>query len=89
MSLLRNFVTGERAIGGNVAAGGAYLVGEKGPELFRPATSGRIERTTSNNSAPINIVMNINTNDARSFQRSQGQIVAEAALMLKRATRNL
>jgi len=35
--------SGARADGGPVAAGGAYLVGERGPELFRPATSGAIE----------------------------------------------
>lgn len=32
-----------RAIGGPVAAGRAYLVGERGPELFVPAASGRVE----------------------------------------------
>lgn len=35
---------GKRAGGGNVdtAGGGGYLVGEKGPEIFQPNTSGRI-----------------------------------------------
>lgn len=33
---------GAFALGGSVAAGGTYLVGEKGPELFRPAGSGEI-----------------------------------------------
>ena len=33
---------GERAKGGPVAANQAYLVGEKGPELFSPASSGTI-----------------------------------------------
>lgn len=32
-----------RAIGGPVAAGRAYRVGERGPELFVPAASGRID----------------------------------------------
>ena len=35
-----------RAIGGPVAAGRAYLVGERGPELFVPAASGRIDPST-------------------------------------------
>lgn len=35
---------GMRAEGGNVQAGEAYLVGERGPEVFRPAASGRIEQ---------------------------------------------
>ncbi len=34
---------GTRAEGGPVAPGGAYLVGERGPELFRPATVGTVE----------------------------------------------
>ncbi len=31
-----------RAGGGSVAAGGSYLVGEQGPEMFTPSTSGSI-----------------------------------------------
>ena len=30
------------AAGGPVRGGGAYLVGERGPELFMPNTSGRV-----------------------------------------------
>lgn len=33
---------GGRALGGAVAGGSAYVVGENGPEIFRPAQSGRI-----------------------------------------------
>ena len=33
---------GARADGGPVTAGGTYLVGERGPELFTPSTSGRV-----------------------------------------------
>lgn len=35
-------VTGKRASGGPVTAGGSYLVGERGPEIFTPRTSGAI-----------------------------------------------
>lgn len=35
-------IDGARAMGGPVAAGGSYLVGEKGPEIFMPNTGGRI-----------------------------------------------
>ncbi len=35
-------VTGKRQHGGSVEAGGAYLVGERGPELFMPRTAGAI-----------------------------------------------
>lgn len=36
-----------RATGGPVTAGRGYVVGERGPELFVPASSGRIERVGS------------------------------------------
>lgn len=36
------FLSGMRAEGGPVNAGGAYMVGEKGPELFVPGSSGSI-----------------------------------------------
>lgn len=35
-------IDGARAMGGPVLAGGTYLVGERGPELFRPTRSGAI-----------------------------------------------
>ena len=35
-------LNGARAMGGPVLAGGTYLVGENGPELFRPSSSGSI-----------------------------------------------
>ena len=34
---------GARADGGSVLGGGAYLVGERGPEVFRPSGAGTIE----------------------------------------------
>ncbi len=39
----RSFASpGPKAIGGSVQAGGSYMVGERGPELFVPARSGSI-----------------------------------------------
>jgi hypothetical protein len=35
-------IDGERAMGGPVSGGGTYLVGERGPELFMPSSSGTI-----------------------------------------------
>ena len=37
-----SFLDGARAMGGPVLAGGRYLVGENGPEIFEPHGSGRI-----------------------------------------------
>jgi lambda family phage tail tape measure protein len=39
--------------------------------------------------SPVNVVMNITTQDANSFRASQAQIAAEAARGIKRANRNL
>ena len=41
---------GQRAVGGPVASGSTYLVGERGPELFTPSTSGTI---TPSNQLPM------------------------------------
>lgn len=40
---VRTIFSGSRADGGPVAGGGAYLVGERGPEVFRPFGAGVIE----------------------------------------------
>src|SRR3989338_788845 len=47
---------GARADGGPVLPGGAYLVGERGPEVFRPASAGSIEPVGSGGgSGTINV----------------------------------
>ena len=51
-----------RATGGPVSPGRAYRVGERGPELFVPTSSGRIE-TGSAGGAPSNIRLTINISD--------------------------
>ena len=43
ISAVMNSFGGARAEGGPVLGGGAYLVGERGPEVFRPAGAGTIE----------------------------------------------
>jgi hypothetical protein len=51
-------VAGHRASGGPVSSGQTYLVGEKGPELFRPSSSGTIipnHKVAANNNGPIEI----------------------------------
>ena len=35
-------ISGQRAMGGPVTAGNAYVVGERGPEIFTPTQSGSI-----------------------------------------------
>ena len=51
-----SFIAGHLAAGGPAMAGSTYLVGEQGPELFTPSTSGSI----TPNSAMGGMVVNIN-----------------------------
>jgi len=56
-------------MGGNVGTGGAYLVGERGPELFVPNTAGNIVSNESmgGRMGDTNINFNISTVDAAGF----------------------
>lgn len=57
---------GARATGGPVASGRTYLVGERGPEIFRPTQPGRIMNSLSGGTsvAPsIRVIVNNNTNE--------------------------
>ena len=68
---------GARADGGPVGAGGAYLVGERGPEVFRPSGSGAIEPAGGSG-----VVVNVQVDGgAPALLRSEAQI----AQMLARA----
>ena len=67
---------GFRANGGPVSAGSPYIVGEKGPELFTPSTSGNI---TPNSALGGNTVVNITVNEnGGSSSTSQGDKAKEA-----------
>jgi len=68
---------GARADGGPVLGGGAYLVGERGPEVFRPATGGEIG-PASGGGVTINVAVD---GGAPALLRSEAQI----AQMLARA----
>jgi phage-related minor tail protein len=80
---------GMLASGGPVAAGATYLVGEQGPELFTPSTSGAISPNGAATPQRPSVVVNINTPDAQSFFKSQSQIAAMMSLALARGQRNL
>ncbi|MDQ2092535.1 phage tail tape measure protein [Rhodalgimonas zhirmunskyi] len=71
--------------------GGAGLMGEAGPEAIMPLTrgsDGKLGVRAAGGSTPVNVVMNIQTADATSFQRSQGQIAAQMGRLLSRGQRN-
>jgi len=79
---------GARAGGGAVNAGGAYLVGERGPEWFTPRTGGAVSPAQA--SAPVAVHFHLGAGaDADSIARNKGQIAAEIARAAAYGRRNL
>jgi len=74
-SFLGSAFGGARAMGGPVSAGRAYLVGERGPELFMPGSSGRVIANGAGG-AVININMPAGSNVDRSTASQIGAAVA-------------
>ncbi len=82
-SILTGFLGGApgRATGGPVSPGRAYRVGENGPELFVPATAGRVEnaRDVGRGGVQVNLTVNVSDNGRGSapdaLQRSTRQMV--------------
>lgn len=65
-----------RATGGPVSAGRSYVVGERGPELFVPSSSGRIEAgTSSRRDVRVSIAVHSPApSDPRALQQSGRQV---------------
>lgn len=53
-------LNGGKANGGPVAAGGSYLVGERGPEIFTPGIGGNITPNSQMGGSGVTVVQNIN-----------------------------
>ncbi|WP_371227061.1 phage tail tape measure protein [Roseovarius sp. 2305UL8-3] len=70
--------------------GGTGLMGEAGPEAIMPLARGADGKlgVRGAGGGTTNVVMNINTPDAESFRRSQGQIAAQMGRALGRGQRN-
>ena len=77
-------VGGARATGGPVETGSSYLVGENGPEMFVPSSSGTIVPNTR-----PSIVLNVTARDSQSFLKSETQLAAMLSRALARSQRNL
>jgi hypothetical protein len=77
-----------RATGGPVSPGRAYRVGERGPELFVPTSSGRIETGGVGGSANIRLTINISDNGRGSapdaLQRSSRHVARAVRQALAR-----
>jgi phage-related minor tail protein len=82
--------SGARADGGAVTAGGAYLVGERGPELFRPATGGAIEPVGPGSGiGGVNVTVNVQGGDTAGLSRSDAQLAQALARAVSLGARRL
>lgn len=87
-SLLGSLFGGARAAGGPVFPGKAYLVGENGPELFRPMGAGNIVpsgQTAAMGAGGKIFQQNTFVLPGRYEQRTQAQIAADAGRASQRA----
>lgn len=66
VAMIRNQQYSGRALGGPVMGNESYLVGENGPEVFTPATSGRITRNDQlDGGGKVEVYFTINAIDSR------------------------
>jgi phage-related minor tail protein len=73
-----------RATGGPVSAGRPYLVGERGPELFVPSSSGRVEHVAkANGGRDVRVAIAIQTPAP-----SDPQILRQSSRQVARAIRS-
>ena len=72
-----------RATGGPVAPGGAYLVGERGPELFVPTASGRVAAPSVGSGHEVRVTINVNA----PFGGDAPQALARSSRQVARAVR--
>jgi hypothetical protein len=75
-----------KAIGGPVSPARPYLVGERGPELFVPTASGRIEALPGGRDIRLSITINAPAgSEARALQASSRQVARAVRRALSEA----
>ena len=78
-----------RATGGPVSGGGAYVVGERGPELFVPSSGGRIEHMAG--SRDVRVAISVMTNgrgdEPQALRQSSRQVARAVRSALRRDSR--
>jgi phage-related minor tail protein len=79
--ILGSIFGGARALGGPVSAGSAYLVGEKGPELFVPQSGGYIVP----NGAGVSVIQNISVGAGA----SRGEVMTAMQVAKEQAKREI
>lgn len=93
-SALGSLFGGFKASGGPVLSSQAYVVGEKGPELFIPPSNGSIvpnggtatSGASSAGGTTVSVTMNVTATDASSFLRSTAQIAGQLGQAIQSAT---
>ncbi len=79
--------SGARADGGPVLPGGAYLVGERGPEVFRPHGAGSIEPAGA--AGGVSVTVNVQGGEVASLVRSDAQLAQALARAVSLGARRL
>ena len=77
-----------RATGGPVTPGRAYMVGERGPEMFMPAASGRVEPVIRGGGREVRVTINLNAprgGEPEALARSARQIARAVKSALERS----
>jgi len=85
-SALTSAFSGARADGGAVTGGGAYLVGERGPEVFRPAGAGTVEPLGG---AGMSVTVQVSGGDVGGLARSDAQLAQALARAVSLGARRL
>ena len=77
-----------RATGGPVSPGAAYVVGERGPELFVPASAGAIAPNSAGGGRDVRVAITVNApagESSQAMQRSSRQIASAVRRALTQA----
>ncbi len=85
-SALTSAFSGARADGGAVTGGGAYLVGERGPEVFRPAGAGTVEPLGGGG---MSVTVQVSGGDVGGLARSDAQLAQALARAVSLGARRL
>lgn len=78
--------SGARADGGPVLTGGAYLVGERGPEVFRPHGAGTLEPAGAGG---VSVTVNVQGGEVGGLVRSDAQLAQALARAVSLGARRL
>lgn len=67
VAMIRSQTYSGKAVGGPMVGGKGYLVGEKGPEIFRPSTAGTMTPNSQIGGGAVTVNFSITANDTSGF----------------------